>query len=142
MRNRRGFTLLEVLVATVIMAVAVAGLMSNLSASLSNAGRLTDYDRAALLARRKMDELLAQRRLPHFVVMEGALDPAVTGTMQGGWRAEVRPFEVPPQAGPGTRVLDRVELEIWWMTGGRRRSFSLEAFRQGMLPYPQAGVAR
>ena len=37
--NRRGFTLLEVLVASLIMAIAVAGLLSNLSTSLRNADR-------------------------------------------------------------------------------------------------------
>jgi type II secretion system protein I len=41
--NRRGFTLLEVLVATVIMATAVIALLSNLSTSLNNAARLTDF---------------------------------------------------------------------------------------------------
>jgi len=53
-----GFTLLEVLVATLVMAIAVAGLMSAISSSLRNAVRLTDHDRAVLLGRQKMDELL------------------------------------------------------------------------------------
>ena len=57
MKRNRGFTLLEVMVATTIMAIAVVGLLSSLSASLRNAARLTDNDRSALLARRKMDEL-------------------------------------------------------------------------------------
>ena len=45
-RGERGFTLLEVLVATVIMGIAVAGLIAGLSQSAKNASRLTDYDSA------------------------------------------------------------------------------------------------
>jgi len=48
--RRRGFTLLEMLVASAIMGIAVTALLASLSASLHNAARLTEYDRAALLA--------------------------------------------------------------------------------------------
>ncbi len=58
----RGFTLLEMLVATAIMGIAVVALLANISTSMQNASRLTDYDRAALLAKRKMDELLLDGR--------------------------------------------------------------------------------
>jgi general secretion pathway protein I len=131
--RRQGFTLLEVLVATAIMAIAVAGLLSALSTSMRNASRLTDYDRAALLARRQMDELLLQRPLPHNIVLEGPLDPSAAGGLHGGWKARVTPFEMPPGAGPGTRILERLELQIWWQAGGRTRNFTIEAFRPGVL---------
>lgn len=132
MKRNRGFTLLEVMVATTIMAIAVVGLLSSLSASLRNAARLTDYDRSALLARRRMDELLLDRRLPRFATVEGNWDLSATG-VEGGWRARITPFDAPPGAGAGVAVLDRVELEVWWTKGGFRRSFTLEGFRRGIL---------
>ncbi len=137
----RGFTLLEVLVATLIMAIAVTALLSNLSVSLRTAGRVTDNDRAAMVARAKMDELLIDAKLPHGVDLGGALAPALTGWQQAGWRAVVRPFDVPPGAGPGTPILEKVDLEVWWTSSATRRTFALEAFRRGtMLPEDAAAV--
>ena len=131
--NRRGFTLLEVLVATLIMAVAVTGLLSAISTSLRSASRLTDYDRATLLARQKMDELLIAKGLPKLTTIEGGWEPEVTGGVNMGWRARLTPFEMPPSASPGVPFLERVELEIWWMNGNQRRTFMLEGFRRAVL---------
>lgn len=130
---RRGFTLLEMLVATTLMAIAVVGLLSSLSASLRNAARLTDQDRAAIVARRKMDELLVQPRLPRYLPIEGPLTPVNDAGLTGGWKATVTPFDVPPAVQPGTGILERVECEIWWMDGSRRRSYSLEGYKTTYL---------
>ncbi|MCC7176623.1 MAG: type II secretion system protein [Bryobacterales bacterium] len=136
MRNR-GFTLLEMLVATAVMGLAVVGLLSNISTSLQHAARLTEYDRAALIARRTMDELLLDSRMPYAIPVERRFEPSRTG-MEGGWRAVLSRFEAPPLTPPGTPVLDRLELEVWWMSGARRRSISLEGFRRGVVPPPAA----
>ena len=129
-----GFTLLEVLVATVVMAIAVAGLMSAISSSLRNAARLTDHDRAALLGRQKMDELLVATGLEKGVSFQGTWGPEVTGGTEIGWIARLTPFEVPRGAnGPGTPFIERVELEIWWMNGAQRRSFRLDGFHRAAL---------
>lgn len=130
--NRRGYTLLEVLVATTIMAVAVVGLLSNLSASLFNAARLTDSSRAALLARRTADELLTRPDVPKGTDIGGQWDPAVVG-IEGGWRARLTPYERAVNAAAGQMGLERLELEIWWISGGARRSLTLEAFRAARL---------
>ena len=134
MRSRRGFTLLEVMVATTIMGIAVVTLMSALSGSVRNAARLTDYDRAALLARAKMDSLLVEPKLAQGSVLDEPLDPVLLGGARGGWRAQVTPFETAPGAGPGAPRLDRVQVEIWWMSADRRRTFSIDGFRRGAVP--------
>ena len=131
--GRRGFTLLEVMVATLIMGIAITGLLGALSAASRNAAHLTAYDRATLLAKSKMDELLADQKLPRNQPLEGSFDPRLTAGIPAGWTATVTPFEKAPGAGIGRWVVDRIELEIWWMDGSTRRAFSLEAFRRSVL---------
>lgn len=130
---RRGFTLLEVLVATLLMGIAVAGMMGGLRTSLSNAARLTDSARGTALARRQMDELLAASNLPKGVPMEGRYAPEATGGVEAGWRARVVPFEsqaLPGQMPPvGTRMLERIHLVVWWKSAGRERHVELTAYR-------------
>jgi general secretion pathway protein I len=132
MKSRRGFTLLEVMVATTILGIAVVTLMSALSNSVRNATRLTDYDRVALIARAKIDSLLVDPKLPR-TVLEAPLDPVLLGGATGGWRAQLSLFEAPKGAPPGSPCLDRIQLELWWMAGEQRRTFNLEAFRRGVV---------
>lgn len=138
--RERGFTLLEVLVATVIMGIAVIGLLSAISTSLRNADRLTNYDRVAEIARAKMDSLLVDQHLPEFAILQGAIDRSLTGGAEAGWRARVTPFERPAGRAPGTPVLERIELEIWWTVGDNKRTFTLDAFRRKLL-LPQDAAA-
>lgn len=131
--KERGFTLLEVLVATLIMGLAVVGLLSAISVSMRNAARVTDYDRVALLARAQMDSLLLTRRLPWYSVVQGPFDPALIGGREAGWQARVTPFEKAVVPGVGNSVLERIELEVWWKNGDDRRTFTLDAFRRKVL---------
>lgn len=132
-QGRRGFTLLEVLVATLLMAIAITGLLSSMRASLGNAARLAEYDRAAALARRQMDELLVTKTLPKGPLLQGLFPPQITGGVQAGWRARVLPFEsmLPPGQPPaiGSRMTDRIQLEVWWMRDGQRRTMRIDGYR-------------
>ncbi len=135
-----GFTLLEVLVATLIMGIAVSGVMSGIAGAARNAARLTDFDRATLLAKQKMDELLMDRAAARNQRIEGAFAPVTSsastssGWVQSGWTATVSPFEAVPGAGNGFWAVDRVALEVWWVTQDQaRHSFSLEGFRRNVL---------
>lgn len=121
------------LVATVILAVAVVGLVSGITGSLRNAARLTSYDRAVQLGRQRMNELLLDDRLPRGMTMDGTFDPQQTGGVPAGWRARVLLFEKPPVPVPGQMGLDRVQLEVWWMNGSQRRSFTLEGYKPHVL---------
>lgn len=131
--NARGFTLLEMIVATVILAVAVVGVMAGISGALRNASRLTSYDRAVQLARESMNEILLDDRLPRNRVIEGAFDPQQAGGLDAGWRARITLFEKPPAQTVGETAIDRIELEVWWVSGAQRRTFSLDGYRPHSL---------
>jgi general secretion pathway protein I len=131
--SQRGFTLLEMLVATLIMGVAVVGLMVEITASMRNASRVTNRDRAALLARSKMDELLTEPDFPLNTPVEGDFDASLTGGVKGGWSARLTRFEMPPNPAPGQQSLDRMSLEIWWMANNERRTFAFSGYRAHIL---------
>jgi len=126
--SRKGFTLLEVMVATLIMGIAVAGTLAALSTSVRAASRLTAYDRAAMLGRSKMDELLTSRRIPFNAQVSGNFDET------SGWAARFSPYITREGAPPGSPCLERVELEIWWLDGNHRQTFPLEGFRRNVIP--------
>lgn len=138
-RHQRGFTLLEVLVATTIMSVAVVGLMSALQTSLGNASKLTSYDRATLLAKHKMDELQADQHLVRNSPLQGMWPPELTNRTPTGWNAFVKVAEAPPSAtGPQTPVLEEIDLQVWWMDSPQeRKTLNLQGFRRSLLvPQP------
>ena len=57
MRNARGFTLLEVLIAVLILAMSLSVLLTSQSASMAAASRSRDITTATLLARSKMIDI-------------------------------------------------------------------------------------
>lgn len=128
-----GFTLLEVIVATAIMAIAVIGLLSLVSSSLANAARVKEYDRAAMLARHQMGALLVSDPLPLGADLRGNFDDAT------GWQARVEPHEVPSPPQAGQPMLVRVQLTIWWESEGRRKTVEFESYRR-VLMRPEYGL--
>jgi general secretion pathway protein I len=81
-----GFSLLEVLVAFVILALVATALFRLFSGALGNAGAAEEYSRAALIAESVLAEAAAAQPL-----REGS----ATGTAEGGryaWTAKVAPY--------------------------------------------------
>jgi len=125
------------------MAIAVAGLLGSLSSSMRNAARLTERDRAALLCKQKMDELLLVQKLPRMVPIEGQFDPAETGGLEAGWQARLSPFEMNFAPAPNQGFLERIELVVWWKTGDEVKKFAMDGYRKSLLlPEDLAGMAR
>lgn len=137
--KRAGYTLLEVLVATAIFAIAAVVVLSALSSSTQNAARVTDRDRAMLLAREKLDELLIDRKAPKNIPIEGVFDAAQTGSVPCGWRAQLSTFEAGVKS-PDAPALERVQVEVWWGPENDRHSFRLDGYRRGALTEHEASA--
>ncbi|HUP02390.1 MAG TPA: type II secretion system protein [Bryobacteraceae bacterium] len=132
-RAARGFTLLEMVVATTIMGIAVVGLLSGLSGAVRNAARLQGYQRASQLAQLRMNEMLLDQNLPRNTELSGEFDASLTGGMESGWQGRVTVAEMPPAPLPGQTGLDRLELEVWWMENGQRHAMTLDGYRRRAL---------
>jgi hypothetical protein len=80
-----------------------------------------------------MNDLLLDPSLTVNGVAGDQFNPAITGGLDAGWQARVSKFEMPPNPLPNQSALDRIELQVWWMAGNEKRTFTLEAFRQRVL---------
>jgi general secretion pathway protein I len=131
--NARGFSLLEVLVAFVILSLVATALFGLFSGALGNASAADEYSRAVLVA----ESVLAET---------AATQPLREGTWQGSaddgriaWTSRVAPYD-PPDVNADLASasesmpmrLYRVDAEVTF-TGpsGARRSFALATTRIG-----------
>ena len=129
--RQRGFSLLEVLVAFVILALVATALFRLFSGALANMGAAEEYSRAALVAESVLAETAAAQPL-----REGA----VTGTAESGryaWTAKVAPYVLTGQNPDLERLsesmpvrLFRVEVDVRFPSpAGGERTITLATTR-------------
>jgi general secretion pathway protein I len=127
-----GFSLLEVLVAFVIVALVATALFQLFGRSLNNASAADDYSRAVLLA----DSRLTAATVEASPLREGG-DQGVTDDGKYTWALRIEPY-----VGPGTTPdeerlgqtapvrLWRISITVSWPgTFGNQRSVSLATVR-------------
>lgn len=128
MKRERGYTLIEVLVAFAVLALALTVLLGTLSGATRQVRWSADAGRAALHAQ----SLLAQ------VGVGEALQPGRRdGEFDDGryrWTLDVAPFAdplLPPPAGtdPFAPQLMQLRLAVEWGDGGRGQRMQLDSLR-------------
>lgn len=126
--HARGYTLIEVLVAFAVLALALTVLLGTLSGATRQVRWSDDSGRAALHAR----SLLAQAGVGEVLEAgrrEGELDAG-----RYRWQLDVAPWEDPQQAaGPladpfGPRLM-ALRLTVEWGEGGPRERLQVESLR-------------
>ncbi|MBN6152657.1 prepilin-type N-terminal cleavage/methylation domain-containing protein [Xanthomonas sp. AmX2] len=116
MRSQRGYTLIEVIVAFALLALALTLLLGSLSGAARQVKRADELSRATLYAQ----SLLAE---------QGTEQPLQPGREQGSfeqgryrWTLEVAPYVDPRRApndavAPGAPVLLQLSLQVNWGEG-------------------------
>jgi len=120
-----GFTLIEVMVAFAILAVALGALLPQFSMTLSSVGRLERRERAALIAETRLDALGTE--IP---VRQGEAE----GETEDGysWRVAIccaPPADTAPSVLP--LHLYQVALSVAWTEGGRPGEIFVRTERLG-----------
>lgn len=118
LRPDSGFTLLETLVAVMVLSVAVVVVLELFSANLRSADLSDDYTRGVTLARAKMEELLLAKVPP-----EGDL----AGRFEGGfeWTASYSPYGEAEEDGEASPAAHTLAVEVTWPQGGSRKRVTL-----------------
>lgn len=124
-RLQQGFTLLEVLVAMVILSTAIVALLGLITTSLNATTRVESATRAAMLGREKMSELLVDGRYsPSGVVNTVGVPPSASGRWDDltRWEAHYSAGEITAAPGVAVPVPVAIELVVFW----KRNRFSAE----------------
>jgi general secretion pathway protein I len=123
LRREYGFTLLEVIVALAILAVAFALAMELLANGVRAAKASEDYTQAVLLARQKIAEISVTSSLK---------ESADQGEFGGGfrWASEIQPL--PQEEEDLPTQLYQVRVRVTWPGRRREKSFDLYTLRMAV----------
>ncbi|GAB2563154.1 prepilin-type N-terminal cleavage/methylation domain-containing protein [Dyella jejuensis] len=111
-RHARGFSLLEVIAAILLLAITFAALMEVAGGSIRLSQNAAEHTQAALWARTLLDTRFT-------------LDPIQTGTSEGHfdnryrWRLQVTPWVGPGVTAPATPYafqMYKLDLDVMWGT--------------------------
>lgn len=131
--RQRGFSLIEVLVAFVILALVATALFNLFSTSLNNASAAEEWSRALTVAQSRLDAASVAQPLREGSESGNSLD----GRVQ--WTATVAPYtpaQVDPELERASEALAmrmyRVSVEVRYTAGdGKSRTLSLSTVRLG-----------
>lgn len=129
---QQGLTLLELLVAFVIMAMALAMLYKASGSSARNIGETASYQRAVFLA----ESLLASRDV---VPAEGWNEAGQSAGLS--WQVRSQPYATPASQGnPAVPLLHALDISVVWTERDKTRQIEVHSLRpQSIFSAPIQG---
>ncbi len=135
MRRQRGFTLVEIVVAFVLLALVMTTGFEIFSSGLRRAGDLEDYSRAVLIAQSRIAGAGVEEVLKEGATSGESEDRRFRWTVTYTPTSEGMPPPEQPQPGPGTYMLFRVEATVEWVGGDQRpHNYQLATLAIGTRP--------
>ena len=132
MRAQGGFTLIEIIVAFVLLALVLSTGFEIFSAGLKRAGDLEDQSRAIVIAQAKLAAAGLDAPLAEGVTQGESEDGHFHWTLAVSPSNEGMPPPEQPQPGPGTFMLYRVDVRVAWAGADQReRGYSLAGLAIG-----------
>ncbi len=122
--NYRGFTLMETMVATMVLGIALVAIMELFSGGLRSARLAEDHTHAVLLAENQLEEILLTTPLKE-TKLEGIFDD------QFNWSCEIKPDEkeqMPLDLNPLMQAF-YIQFTVHWQTGNKKNDFTLNTIR-------------
>lgn len=120
-KKSAGFTLIETLVAMMILSISLVAILQLFSGGLRSARLSENYSRAVFHAREKMEEILVS-------------DKMATGDLEGRfddefrWKAEIRHLDTVKDSNPSTDTF-AIRVEIRWYEGEVQKRFDISTIR-------------
>lgn len=133
--SQRGFSLIEVLVAFMILAISLTVIFRIFSAGLRSTALSEDYARAVLVAQAQLSALAADDALAY-----GVISGAWMGRFR--WRRTIGPYQPWPEAKSLITAVNayRITVDVDWERTGRTHRLTLSSVR--LEPVDEAGGLR
>lgn len=127
--RQQGFSLLEVIAAIAVLAIAFAALMQVAGSSMSLTARANERTQAALRARSLLDGAFVMEPL-----REGGSEGRIDDTYR--WRMNVSRYRAPgdrpaPDGAMAAAALYRIDLDVMWGQEGSERHARFSTLRMG-----------
>ncbi len=124
MENKKGFTLLEVLVALALLAIAIIVVIQLFSANLKAIYTSEDYINATIKANAKLREILSDDKIS---------ERSWSETTDDGYNIYVSVYKALKDRTEDLNVeLLEIDLTLRWMVGSREKSINLKTMK--MVP--------
>ena len=130
LRNDKGFSLLEVIVALLIMAGGFLAVVNLLSGSVRSVDLSSQYLKAVTLANSKMNEL----EIENFYVDDKSGKFKNEGNYH--WDLFIEPYDSRLNDESSGIQLQKILLKIFWDDNGKRRNLELATLRLDGQTYP------
>jgi general secretion pathway protein I len=125
-RPSKGFTLIETLVAMMLLAISLVVIFQLFSGGLRSGKMSDDYTRAIFYAREKMEEYLLADDFQEGI-FEGTFDENYR------WLADIKLVksedENEDEEKPSLIDLFNVDVQVFWPVGGREKKFQISTLK-------------